>query len=124
MDAGGRAIARLAVWLTVTQEHRQALRASHVLPWSNATDVERLDPDNGLLLSANLDALFDKHLISFNAEGAIRLSPLITPTERTLLGPLGNLARRPSPQQWRYLQQHNSQFDELVRRYQEQDSNS
>jgi hypothetical protein len=101
---------------------RQALRASHILPWSKATDAERLDPNNGLLLSANLDALFDKHLISFGPEGEILFSTLITPNERTLLGPLGNLARRPSPQQWRYLQQHNLNFDELVRRQQKSDS--
>ena len=37
------------------------LRASHIKPWAEcATDAERLDVFNGFLLSANLDALFDK----------------------------------------------------------------
>ena len=41
------------------------LIASHIVPWSEANDKERLDVDNGILLSPTLDALFDKHLISF-----------------------------------------------------------
>lgn len=38
----------------------QLLRASHIRPWSACeTDEQRLDVFNGLLLSPNLDALFD-----------------------------------------------------------------
>ena len=47
------------------------LRASHIIPWAACeTDAERLNPDNGLLLSALWDAAFDKGLVSFNDEGA------------------------------------------------------
>jgi predicted restriction endonuclease len=42
----------------------QALRASHMKPWRCSTNQERLDSANGLLLTANLDALFDRFLIS------------------------------------------------------------
>ncbi len=43
----------------------QTLRASHILAW--AKDVEnRMNPENGLCLSATYDAAFDKHLISFD----------------------------------------------------------
>jgi hypothetical protein len=35
----------------------EALRASHCKPWRDSTHAERLDPTNGLLLSASLDAL-------------------------------------------------------------------
>lgn len=42
------------------------LIASHIVPWKDATDEQRLDVDNGLLLSPDFDALFDKHLISFD----------------------------------------------------------
>jgi predicted restriction endonuclease len=50
------------------------LIASHIVPWKNASNDERLDVDNGILLSPNYDALFDQHLISFENDGKIILS--------------------------------------------------
>ena len=50
---------------------RAALRASHIKPWRSSSNQERLDPDNGLLLVANADALFDRGLISFANDGSI-----------------------------------------------------
>lgn len=58
-------------------ENLNILIASHIVPWSESTDNERLDVDNGLLLSPNYDALFDKHLISFENNGKIILSDTI-----------------------------------------------
>lgn len=52
------------------------LRASHTKPWRDATNEERLDGENGLLLSPDVDHLFDRGLISFEASGAILLSPV------------------------------------------------
>jgi len=52
----------------------QILIASHIIPWSESTDENRLNPGNGLLLSPNLDALFDKHLISFQEDKSILIS--------------------------------------------------
>jgi HNH endonuclease len=43
----------------------EVLRASHIKPWRDSTNRERLDPENGLLLAAHVDALFDKDLITF-----------------------------------------------------------
>ena len=54
------------------------LIASHIIPWSEASDDERLDVDNGILLSPLYDALFDKHLISFDNEGNILFSPTMS----------------------------------------------
>ena len=54
------------------------LRASHIKPWSESNDSERLDPHNGLLLSPNYDHLFDHAYISFNDDGGILVSPKIT----------------------------------------------
>ena len=51
------------------------LRASHAKPWAAATDAERLDPFNGLLLSVHLDSMFDVGLISFGVEGDLLCSP-------------------------------------------------
>ena len=53
------------------------LIASHIVPWAKATDHERLDVNNGLLLSPTYDALFDKHLITFDNKGKIQLSDKI-----------------------------------------------
>lgn len=54
---------------------KEALRASHAKPWKNCTsDAERLNVYNGFLLTANLDALFDKGYISFTDDGLIMLS--------------------------------------------------
>ncbi len=50
---------------------REVLRASHIKPWKDCNNSERLDGDNGLLLVANIDALFDRGLISFEADGSI-----------------------------------------------------
>jgi len=47
----------------------QVLIASHIKPWSESENNERLDPFNGLLLVATLDRLFDQGLISFTDNG-------------------------------------------------------
>jgi len=46
----------------------ELLVASHVKPWRDATDEERLDPANGLLLAVHADKLFDRHLLSFDLQ--------------------------------------------------------
>jgi 5-methylcytosine-specific restriction protein A len=53
------------------------LIASHIVPWADASHEERLDVHNGILLSPTYDALFDKHLISFENNGKIILSDRI-----------------------------------------------
>jgi len=52
----------------------EAIRASHIKPWRESNNHERLEAENGLPLVATLDALFDKHLISFNNDGRIVIS--------------------------------------------------
>lgn len=55
------------------------LRASHMKPWAQCeTDAERLDPYNGILLSALWDAAFDTGLISFDEGGHVLRSPKLT----------------------------------------------
>ncbi|MAA75724.1 MAG: HNH endonuclease [Salinisphaeraceae bacterium] len=54
------------------------LRASHIKPWAKSDNRERLEPCNGLLLSANLDAAFDAGLISFASDGRILISSAFT----------------------------------------------
>ncbi|MNU49553.1 hypothetical protein D3C71_384980 [compost metagenome] len=44
----------------------EMLIASHIKPWRDSTNEERLDPMNGLLLVAHADKLFDRYLLSFD----------------------------------------------------------
>jgi hypothetical protein len=53
------------------------LRASHIKPWKDSTNAERLDPHNGLLLTPFYDHLFDKYLITFEDDGRIIVSKTI-----------------------------------------------
>lgn len=53
---------------------KEHLRASHIKPWRDATNFERLDGNNGLLLSPHIDALFDKGYITFSDDGALEVS--------------------------------------------------
>lgn len=64
----------------------ELLRASHVKPWSYSSRRERLDSNNGLLLAAHLDALFDKGLISFDDAGKMLLSSRLLSDERKYFG--------------------------------------
>lgn len=65
----------------------EVLRASHAKPWAEcASDAERLDVFNGFLLSANLDALFDRFLISFDESGRLIIAPALAEVN---LRPLG-----------------------------------
>jgi hypothetical protein len=69
----------------VTQSKlNKVLIASHIVPWSEASDIERLDVNNGLLLSPLYDALFDKHFISFNQSGKIIVSTHLSDEIRLL----------------------------------------
>jgi len=52
------------------------LRASHIKPWRDCSNLERLDPQNGLLLAPNLDSAFDAGYITFDVNGKILFSRL------------------------------------------------
>src|SRR5262249_29259240 len=54
----------------------QFLIASHIKPWRTATNQERLDGQNGLLLSPNIDFLFDRGFISFADDGTLLVAPV------------------------------------------------
>jgi hypothetical protein len=62
------------------------LRASHIVPWADSTDEQRLDVHNGLLLSALWDAAFDKGLVSFDDNGRPLPSPKLSDAARYALG--------------------------------------
>lgn len=70
--------------------YSKVLIASHIVPWRESTDKERMDVNNGILLSPTYDALFDKHLISFGDDGEILLSDQLKLTQHSKLGITGD----------------------------------
>jgi hypothetical protein len=84
----------------------EILRASHMQGWRDSNDEERLDPENGLLLVAHLDALFDRHLISFKDDGDMLVSPRIKVDDRQLLGIPQRLRKTLSDEERRFLAVH------------------
>ena len=50
------------------------LMASHIKPWTQATNHERLDIHNGFLFSPTFDRLFDRGLISFSNDKSLLVS--------------------------------------------------
>lgn len=90
----------------------EVLRASHAKPWAQCdSDAERLDVFNGFLLSANLDALFDRFLISFDPCGVLLVSPRLTPQDLNALGLSADMKLRWIESSHQpYLEFHRTQF--------------
>lgn len=89
---------------------REVLRASHIKPWKPSTDRERLDGHNGLLLTADLDALFDRGLISFADDGEMMVSSRLAKSNRKLLRLERPLRKKPNKAQCRYLADHRQRW--------------
>lgn len=68
-----------------TFSHFDLLVASHIKPWRDADNHQRLDVFNGLLLLPNYDKLFDKGYISFDDNGRVLYSRYIDETDKRLL---------------------------------------
>jgi hypothetical protein len=66
----------------------EMLIASHIKPWRDSSNAERLDPMNGLLLAAHADKLFDRYLMSFQEERGSFVS-VLHPRIRTDVVKLG-----------------------------------
>jgi putative restriction endonuclease len=82
------------------------LRASHIKPWRDGSNEERLDVFNGLLLSPNMDALFDKGLISFNDSGEILFSAELTSESKSTLGLRADMKIELSDEHLKYIVWH------------------
>ena len=63
------------------------LRAVRFRRWEDCdTDAERLDVQNGLLLTANLAALFEDHLLTLDDEGRIIIATRLHWRDHAALG--------------------------------------
>jgi putative restriction endonuclease len=67
-------------------ERREHLIASHVKPWRDSSNDERLNGENGLLLTPTIDHLFDKGFLSFEDEGRLIVSPVADPVSLRRMG--------------------------------------
>jgi len=67
--------------------HDGLLIASHIKPWrSCASSIERLDGANGLMLAPHIDRLFDRGFITFEDDGAVRVSAHVDDSTLRALG--------------------------------------
>lgn len=66
-------------------ENVNLLVASHIKPWRESNNLERLDVFNGLLLLPNYDKLFDKGYINFDDKGRIRISKYLNKNDQKIL---------------------------------------
>jgi putative restriction endonuclease len=57
-------------------ERPEHLVASHIRPWRDSDNQDRLVGENGLLLTPTIDHLFDKGFISFENDGLLIISPV------------------------------------------------
>lgn len=94
----------------------ELLRASHIKPWKDSSNAERLDLENVLLLAVNYDAAFDSGLISFNAEtGGIIISPTVPLEQLHLLGiDCQATLPKPSGKRAEYLKWHYAHIFKLI----------
>lgn len=86
------------------------LMASHIKEWASSTDDEKLDENNGLLLCAHHDALFDKHLITFDNDGRVQISPTLSAQEQLDLGLTALPSITVTPEMLPYLAVHQSKL--------------
>lgn len=80
------------------------LIASHIKPWRDSNNQERLDTFNGLLLTPNLDKAFDTGFISFDTRGKILISDVFE--SPNMLGIEANMNIRFENAHQRYLEYH------------------
>ncbi|KGX86254.1 hypothetical protein N781_18445 [Pontibacillus halophilus JSM 076056 = DSM 19796] len=64
---------------------KELLVASHIKPWKDCDDEERVDASNGFLLCPSHNALFDSGLITVEDTGDILISELLDKKEYPLL---------------------------------------
>ncbi len=86
----------------------RVLMASHIKPWSVSDDNEKIDPNNGLVLTPTYDKLFDQGFISFEDDGTLLISPYISPLniKKLNLATSRKFVLPPSVKRCKYLAYH------------------
>ncbi|MFD2924485.1 HNH endonuclease [Halobacillus naozhouensis] len=82
------------------------LVASHIKPWSQSNNQERLDVNNGLLLCPNHDTLFDKGYVSFDKDGTIMISDSLDEATKVFLNINETMNYKMHESQQQYIKWH------------------
>jgi hypothetical protein len=94
---------------------RRHLRAVHIRPWETCDDMEKLDGNNGLLLSPHVAHLFERGYISFADNGQMLVARQMNSTVLKRWAITAPIAARPfSSKQKPYLAWHREQVFEKV----------
>lgn len=93
------------------------LIASHIKPWREANNAERLNGHNGLLLSPPIDALFDEQFITVEDDGQMRVQTSLPQDVLELwsINP-GTRVERFRPEQTSFLAHHRELFAQKATR--------
>jgi len=97
-------------------ENLEFLHASHIKPWRDSDNEERLNPYNGLLLNPALDTAFDKGFIGFAPTGKIIISNHLTREDAEKMAISEHLKlRQIYPENQQYLSYHlENLFDKIA----------
>ncbi len=93
--------------------NEKLLIASHIKPWSESDENEKLHVHNGLLFCPHHDKLFDKFLISFEDDGKIIISDELSQEDRMLLNIRDSMKVKISDENKKYLKWHRDKFFEM-----------
>ena len=98
---------RCSITGTPDSNKGKLLIASHIKPWADSNNSERMDQFNGLLLIPNLDKAFDRGYITFDRSGAILISSqLNTPSGFGISKDLCITSNKLNQNHLRYLEYH------------------
>lgn len=92
-------------------EDSRLLVASHIKPWRDSNNAERINGFNGIMLSPHVDALFDERLITFEDDGRMRVHSSLSEDvlERWSISPSRKVDRF-APEQAAFLIHHRKAF--------------
>ena len=63
--------------VTIVSDDR-LLIASHIKPWVDSNEKEKIDPKNGFMFTPTFDLLFDRGFISFSNDKRMLVSPWLS----------------------------------------------
>ena len=90
----------------------EVLRASHIKSWKESSAEEKLDTQNGLLLCANHDALFDRNMITIDIETDQLLISTLVPKDQYSELKLDDAKQiRMGERMKAYMREHNKSFE-------------
>lgn len=96
-------------------KNEELLNASHIIPSAECNVNQKASYENGLLLCANHDRLFDRYLITFDAEsGEIKISEKLSGKDRERLGICAGLRLEEkllTEKRRKCLKNHNREFE-------------